>query len=397
MNELLKLLKNTSKQNKYICQTGNPKPGAWIMNSFCRYLLIVLGLALLGYVLWYFSNVLAYILVAAVLSLIGRPLVGLLDQVRIGNFRLPDGLRAMLVLVLIWLVVFGFFRLFVPLIANEASELSQIDSQLLLQKLEKPIDRVEEWYDDFYAGQEDVPSLEALINERIKSVLNISVITNFFRSVVGLLGNVFIAVFSISFITFFFLKEKSIITDFIVLLIPQKHEQAICKAMTSTRRLLMRYFAGLLAQATGILILASIGMVIIGIDFSLALTIGLIMAIINVIPYLGPYLGGAIGILLGVANNLDMNFSAELLPMVLSMLSVVVIVQLVDNFLFQPLIFGTSVKAHPLEIFLVIIIAGTLAGIPGMILGIPTYTVIRVFAKEFLSQVRVVKKLTRNI
>jgi predicted PurR-regulated permease PerM len=92
-----------------------------------------------------------------------------------------------------------------------------------------------------------------------------------------------------------------------------------------------------------------------------------------------------------------MNFSAELFPMVLLMLTVVVVVQLVDNFLFQPLIFGTSVKAHPLEIFLVIIIAGTLAGIPGMILGIPTYTVIRVFAKEFLSQVRVVKKLTRNI
>ncbi|KPL14670.1 MAG: hypothetical protein AMS26_09925 [Bacteroides sp. SM23_62] len=367
------------------------------MNSFCRYLLIIIGVALLGYLLWYFSNVLAYILVAAVLSLIGRPLVGLLGKVRLGSFRLPDGLSAMLVLIFIWLVIFGFFRVFVPLIANEANELSKIDSQLLLQKLEKPIDKLEEWYYDYHAGQQNVRSLEDLINERIKSVLNISMITNFFSSVVGLLGNVFIAIFSISFITFFFLKEKSIMTDFIVLLIPQKHEQAIRNAMTSTRLLLMRYFAGLLAQAMGILLLATIGMLIVGIDFSLALTIGLVMAVINVIPYLGPYLGGAIGILLGVSNNLDLNFSAELLPMVLSMLSVVVVVQLVDNFLFQPLIFGTSVRAHPLEIFLVIIIAGTLAGIPGMILGIPTYTVIRVFAKEFLSRVRVVKKLTRNI
>ncbi len=336
------------------------------MNSFSKYLLIVLGIVLLGLVLWYFSNVLAYILVAAVLSLIGRPLVGLLGRVRIGKFRLPDGISAMLVLILIWLVIFGFLRLFVPLIANEANELSQIDSELLLQKLEKPLDRLENFYYDFKAGQENAPSLEDMINEKIKSVLNISVITNFFSSVVGLL-------------------------------VHQKHEQAIRNAMTSMRHLLMRYFAGLLAQAAGILILASLGMFIVGIDFSLALTIGLIMAIINIIPYLGPYLGGAIGILLGVANNLDLNFSAELLPMVSSMLMVVLVVQLVDNFLFQPLIFGTSVKAHPLEIFLVIIIAGTLAGIPGMILGIPTYTVIRVFAKEFLSQVRVVKKLTRNI
>lgn len=61
------------------------------------------------------------------------------------------------------------------------------------------------------------------------------------------------------------------------------------------------------------------------------------------------------------------------------------------------MIFSMSVRAHPLEIFLVILIAGTLAGIPGMILGIPGYTVIRVFAKEFPDQVRIVKKLTSNI
>jgi predicted PurR-regulated permease PerM len=159
----------------------------------------------------------------------------------------------------------------------------------------------------------------------------------------------------------------------------------------------MRYFIGLLGQASGVMILTTVGMSLIGIDFSLAVTIGLIVGLINVIPYLGPYLGGSIGILLGVANNLHMDFSAELLPMVLLMLAVIICVQLTDNFFFQPFIYGKSVKAHPLEIFLVILIAGTLAGIPGMILGIPIYTVIRVFSKEFLSQVRFVKKLTRNI
>lgn len=367
------------------------------MNSFFRYFLIVVGLVALGLLLWYFSAIVSYILVAAVLSLIFRPLVDLIGRVRIRNFRLHDGISATLVLFLIWLLVFGFFRLFVPLIANEANELSQIDSDLLVQKLEKPIDKAEKLYYDYNAGQEDVPNLEDFISEKIKSILNLSVVSNVFSSIFGLMGNLLIAIFSISFITFFLLKDKSVITDFIVLLVPQKHEQAIQKAMESTRHLLMRYFIGLLSQATGVMILVTIGMSIVGIDFSLSLTIGLIVGLINVIPYLGPYLGGSIGILLGVANNLHMDFSAELLPMVLSMLAVVVCVQLVDNFIFQPLIYGTSVKAHPLEVFLVILIAGTLAGIPGMILGIPIYTVVRVFAKEFLSQVRVVKKLTRNI
>jgi predicted PurR-regulated permease PerM len=323
--------------------------------------------------------------------------VALLGRVRLGKFKISDGVSAMIVLLLIWLIVSGFFRLFVPLIANEANELSQIESDLLVQRLEGPIERVENWYDDFNAGRDDVPSLEELINEQINAILNLDMVSNFISSVVGLMGNLLIAVFSISFITFFLLKEESVITDFIVLLIPEKHEESIRNAMNGVRHLLMRYFVGLVGQASGMLLLTTTGMVIVGIEFSLALTIGLIVGVINVIPYLGPYLGGAIGILLGVANNLHMDLPAELFPMVLAMMAVIVCVQLVDNFLFQPLIFGTSVRAHPLEIFLVILIAGTLAGIPGMILGIPTYTMIRVFAKEYLSKVRVVKKLTRNI
>ncbi len=310
---------------------------------------------------------------------------------------MPDGITAVFVLVLIWLIVFGFFRLFVPLIANEANELSQIESDILVQKLEKPLEKIQNLYSNYNAGKENIPSLEEFISMEFKEILSLDVVSGFFSSIMELMGNLLIAAFSISFITYFMLKEKSLITDFLVLMVHKKHEDAIRKAMESVRNLLMRYFVGLLSQASGIMILTTFGMYIVGINFTLALTIGLIVGLINIIPYLGPYLGGSIGILLGVSNNLQMDFTVELLPMVLSMLAVIVCVQLIDNFLFQPLIFGKSVKAHPLEIFLVILIAGTLAGIPGMILGIPLYTVIRVFAKEFLSQVRFVKKLTRNI
>jgi len=367
------------------------------MNSTLRYFLIFLGLLLLGYLLWYFSAIVTYVLIAAVLSLVFRPLVQVLGRIRIGKSGLPDGISALLVLILIWFLVFGFFRLFVPLVANEANELSQIESDMLVQKLEKPLEKIQNLYYNYNAGKENIPNLEDFISSEIKEILSLDVVSGFFSSIMELMGNLLIAVFSISFITYFMLKEKSIITDFIVLMVHTKHEEAIRKAMESVRYLLMRYFVGLLTQASGMMILTAVGMYIVGINFTLAVTIGLIVGLINIIPYLGPYLGGSIGILLGVSNNLQMDMTAELLPMVLSMLAVIVCVQLIDNFLFQPLIFGKSVKAHPLEVFLVILIAGTLAGIPGMILGIPSYTVIRVFAKEFLSQVRFVKKLTRNI
>ena len=68
-----------------------------------------------------------------------------------------------------------------------------------------------------------------------------------------------------------------------------------------------------------------------------------------------------------------------------------------DDFVLQPTLYSSRVKAHPLEVFLVILLAGSAAGVVGMLLAIPAYTVLRVFAKEFFSQVSLVKKLTENV
>ena len=74
-----------------------------------------------------------------------------------------------------------------------------------------------------------------------------------------------------------------------------------------------------------------------------------------------------------------------------------VIVQAIDNFLIQPILFSKSVKSHPLEIFLTIIIGGLLFGIVGMITAVPLYTVLKVILKEFLSDNKIVKSITKDI
>ena len=183
----------------------------------------------------------------------------------------------------------------------------------------------------------------------------------------------------------------------ILLIIPDKHVEATKHALASTQRLLMRYFTGILLQITGIITLVTIGLTIVGVGFKHSLVIGLMAGMFNVIPYIGPLLGTVFGILLGMATHLEMDFYTELLPMAGWMLLVFIIVQITDNVIFQPLIYSSSVNAHPMEIFLVIMIAGSLAGIAGMILAIPTYTIIRVFAKEFFNKIKVVKKLTEKI
>ena len=187
------------------------------------------------------------------------------------------------------------------------------------------------------------------------------------------------------------------ISGYIVTLFPKEKEESFRHALESIKYLLRRYFVGIMLQMTGILTMVTLGMTIVGVGFRHSLVIGLVAAVLNIIPYLGPWIGAALGIILGVATHLDLDFATQLLPLMGYMTLVFVITQLADNLLFQPVIFGTSVHAHPIEIFIVIMMAGSLAGIVGMILAIPTYTVLRVFAKEFFNNFRVVQKLTEKI
>ena len=360
-------------------------------------LLVIAGVILLGLMVWRFSSIVAYILIASVLSLIARPLVHLLGRIRIRQWRIPASIRALLTLFAIWAFFFTFFRLFIPLIAGEAQQLSTLDTTLFVEEFQAPIERMESWLNKLNLGGEEPFSLEHELQKRVADILNINVITELLATIASILGNVAWAIFAISFITFFLLREEQLISNYIVTIFPKEKEKAFLHALESVKRLLRRYFIGILLQMTGILTLVTLGMTIVGVGFRHGLVIGLLAAVLNIIPYVGPWLGAALGIILGVATHLDLDFSTQLVPLMGYMLLVFIVTQLTDNTVFQPIIFGTSVFAHPIEIFIVIMMAGSLAGIVGMILAIPTYTVIRVFAKEFFNNFRVVQKLTEKI
>ncbi len=367
------------------------------MNQVFRYILIALGLILGVFIIWYFGHIVTYILISAVLSLIGRPLVEFLGRIKIRGKPLPKSLRALFALLTIWVLFITFFRFIIPLIAGELNNLSQIDTESILVSLDKPIQYFEGIVDKYQINSNGEFTVQQFINDKLLSILNVSFLTNFFSNLAGTLGNIFLAFFSVTFITFFFLRDENLFAESILSLVPDKHVEAFRHAMTSTRKLLVRYFVGILFQVTGIFTIVTFGLTICGVGFSHSLLIGLIAAFLNVIPYLGPIMGAAIGVILCVATHLHLEFMTELLPLIGKTVIVFAVAQLTDNFVFQPFIFSSSVNAHPLEIFLVILIAGSLAGIPGMVLAIPGYTVLRVFAKEFFNKFKVVKKLTSKI
>jgi predicted PurR-regulated permease PerM len=179
--------------------------------------------------------------------------------------------------------------------------------------------------------------------------------------------------------------------------VPDKYVEHVTRALYSVKKLLTRYFIGIVIQSTCIMTLVTIGMTIAGIDFQQAVVMGLILGILNVIPYAGPWIGLFIAIIMGVASHINQDFTTVVIPLVTYMIIVEAITHLIDNILFQPVIFSNSVKAHPLEIFIVVLAAGFAAGIPGMIFGIPAYTVLRVFAREFFYNFKAVQKITSSL
>ena len=366
------------------------------MKNFIRNILIIAGIVFLVFCFWYFREIVIYILVSGVLSIMGRPLVDLFGKIRFRNLEMPKAISALLALLIMWGMIFLFFFIFIPLIANQIQQLSSIDSNRLVSIIEEPVRKAENLLRSLNPELENV-SVREFLASKITDVLNIEFVQELVGSLVKTMGNMLVAFFSISFISFFFLKDQHLFFESIIMWVPDKYTENVTRALYSIKNLLTRYFIGIVIQSTCIMIMMTVGMTIVGIDFSQALVMGLIAGILNVIPYVGPWLGFFITVTMGIASHLNQDFATVVKPLVYYMAMVVAITQLTDNLVFQPVIFSSSVRAHPLEIFIVVLAAGFAAGIPGMILGIPAYTVLRVLAREFFYNLKAVQKHTSGL
>ncbi|ELR71545.1 hypothetical protein C900_02460 [Fulvivirga imtechensis AK7] len=287
--------------------------------------------------------------------------------------------------ILILLIV-SFVILFIPLISDQIEVISGINYENLYTRLTLPLQRLE----DFLIANDLTTESEGFIVNSLKDNI-ISVISevkfgNVLNDILAFTGQFFVGILAVSFISFFFLYEMGSMRKKLISLIPNKYFEVTIAAYNKIERLLSNYLIGLLFQMFFIFTIASLGLSILGIKY--ALTIALFAAVANLIPYLGPILGATFGILVGISTGTDLVYSQDYLVLILKIAAVFAIVQLVDNIVLQPLIFSKSVKAHPLEIFIIIFAGASLAGIPGMIAAIPVYTVIRVSISELYSGYR---------
>ena len=345
---------------------------------------IIIGISFLLLFLYKIQSVLVYIAIASVLALIGRPIKLVLKQ----KFKFPNVLAVVTTMVFFLLVFIGLASLFIPLLVKQGENLSLLN----LEQLEATVQDLLNQSNDFFLSN-GINIMEEIKHYDLLDSIN--VIPNFLNTIVGTIGTLSIGLFSVAFITFFLMRDTQIMENSIYVFADKKSETKLRKSLETIKHLLSRYFIGLVFQITILFIFYSIILMIFGIENSIV--IAFLCALLNLIPYVGPIIGCFLMLFLTMSSNLGLDFQSEILPKSIYVLIGYIFAQLIDNFVSQPIIFSKSVKSHPLEIFLIIIIGGILFGITGMILAVPTYTALKVILKAFLAKNKIVKSLTKEL
>ncbi|MDB4297532.1 AI-2E family transporter [Flavobacteriaceae bacterium] len=355
-----------------------------LSNGLLRTIGILTAIMILLWFLNQITAIIVYIIIAAVLTLISRPLIRFLKT----KLKFKNTLAVFATIGVYTFLVISIVGLFTPLISKQSDNLSLLNSdefkgniQILTLKanvylLEHNIDILEKIKTiDFLPGLKNIPNTLNIILSKI--------------------GSFSIGLLSVLFITFFLMLDAKLLSKSTFAFVPKQSRFKVARSLESIKDLLSRYFIGLVIQITVLFVIYAATLTFFQIEN--AIIIAFICAMFNLIPFLGPAIGGLLMFVFATTNNLSLDFQTEIIPNSLYIMGGYLFAQLIDNFISQPLIFSKSVKSHPLEIFLVILIFGNLFGVIGMVISIPAYTAIKVILKEFYSDNKVVELLTKDI
>ena len=367
------------------------------IDRLARYIIAAGTIAILAWLCWYFKNVLVYIIAAFVVSLIGQPVMKRLRKITVKGKAAPDWLLAILTILVILGALLLVVTQAIPVVTRIVREAAILNSAT---SAGNPLDRVNEWIINLFPGLGPHFDIIDILMDKLKEVTNLSNVTAVISSVTSFVTSFAVGLFSIVFISFFFVRDGQLFRKIVCSLVPDRLETKVGKALADIEGLLSRYFVGLVIEMFGVALLDFLGLWLIArLGFNNAIGIAFIAGILNIIPYVGPLIGEVVGVILAVIlkYGTGVGLGVNIWVFALIVLAIMLTTQFVDNFVYQPLIYSTSIKASPLEIFIVILLAGHLGGVLGMLVAIPAYTVVRVIASRFFPQLKPVKRLMPNL
>lgn len=366
--------------------------------KLAKYLLYAAGFCLIASICWYFSSVLIYILCAVVISLLARPITTLLNKISIRGHHMPDWLSALLALILLIGLIISFVTLIFPIIGGIAKELSMASIEQAAAQVAIPLANLNDYLAATFPSLGADFKIENAIFNELQNLFNVSIFSSALGSAASIISSVGIGLFSVMFISFFFIKDNKLFSKMIGALVPDRHEENATAAMSDISKLLSRYFSGVVIEMIGVAVLNFLGLFFIArLGFNVSIGIAFITGVFNIMPYIGPLMGGILGTLLAIivkySSVVPVGLDVSFIWFLIIVIAILCFTQLIDNILYQPIIYSNSIKATPLEIFIVLLIVGHIGGPLGMIIAIPSYTVVRVIAFRFFPHVKAIKRL----
>lgn len=361
--------------------------------------LIKLGvLAAILALCWYFKNVLIYIIIAFVVSLIGYPIMTRLRKIKIKGKSAPAWLLAMLTIVLIIALLILLITQIIPLVSNIIHDVSAMSNNTYFES--NPIEKLNDWLIATFPSLDRNFDVAALLLTKLKELVSFSKVSDIVGSVASVVSSAFVGVFSVVFISFFFIKDDTMFEKIVCALVPDRHELEVSKTLNDIKHLLSRYFVGLLIEMLGVTLIDFLGLWLIArLPVSYALGIAFIAGVLNVIPYVGPLMSEVIGVIIAVVLKFSIGagLGVNIWIFAAIVLAIMLVTQFIDNLIYQPIIYSASIKAHPLEIFIVLLVAGHIGGTVGMLVAMPAYTVIRVIAIRFFYHFKPIQRLIPDL
>ena len=319
----------------------------------------------------FFQTLFAPFLIAGFLFYLLNPLVKILMKIRIKKFKVKRPLAIAVVFLLLISVLGLVISFFIPRLIEQIKSLV-IGLPGYLSELQRFLTNLFNNSHIDWLQKVDLHSYMNKFEGSLTSILKkfILSLTTSLGSVIGTITSVTVTLVTVPFILFYMLKDGEKLVPTVEKFFPEHNRSKVARLLHEMSATLSRYISGQMIECLFVGTFSAIGYSMTGIPY--ALLVGLFAGITNIIPYLGPYIG--------LMPALFLAFSKSL-PTVFWVIVVCIVVQQLDGNLVYPNVIGKSLHLHPLTIIIILLVAGNIAGLLGMILGVPLYAVTKVVVK----------------
>ena len=290
------------------------------------------------------------------------------------NKKVPKGIAILLVMVGVIVIFIMIITSLVPIIQKQLLDLvSQLPYyyQIISEQVEKFMQT-----GFFETIQEQFNKINTdfiqSITERLNGILNFTF--SGIGSVVGIIGDIVITIMTLPVILYYLLKDGNKVIPFVTRMFPTRSQHKISVMLNEMNQQVSSYIRGQITVAICVGFTYIIGYTLIGLPYGV--TIGMIAGLLTIIPYLGSLIGLTPALIIGFVTNPTLALHVFL---------VFVIEQLIESRVLQPLILGSSLKMHPVTILIILLAAGKMFGLVGLLIAVPVYAVVKVFITHFFA------------